>query len=119
MLFGGRRSNENMLLSLLAIALMPIAASIIQLSISRTREYEADKTGAKTTHDPEALADALAKLDQGVRTRPMQVNPAAAHMFIVNPLAGLKGANFSGLFSTHPPIEERIKRLRDMARTGY
>ncbi|MDP9237629.1 MAG: zinc metalloprotease HtpX [Chloroflexota bacterium] len=119
MLFGGRRNNENTLLAILAIVLMPIAASIVQLSISRTREYEADKTGARTTHDPEALADALSKLDQGARMRPMQVNPAAAHMFIVNPLAGLKGANFSGLFSTHPPIEERIKRLREMARTGY
>lgn len=122
MMFGmlfGRRNNESTLLSLLAIVLMPIAASIVQLSISRTREYEADKTGAKTTHDPEALADALSKLDQGTRMRPMQVNPAAAHMFIVNPLAGLKGANFSRLFSTHPPIEERIKRLRDMARSGY
>lgn len=122
MMFGmmfGRRSNENGLLALLAIVLMPIAASIVQLSISRTREYEADRTGAKTTHDPDALADALAKLDSGARMRPMQVNPAAAHMYIVNPLAGLKGANFSGLFSTHPPIEERIKRLRDMARSGY
>ncbi len=119
MLFGGRRSNENGLLAILAIVLMPIAASIIQLSISRTREYEADRTGAKTTHDPEALADALAKLESGTRMRPMQVNPAAAHMFIVNPLAGLRSQNFSGLFSTHPPIEERIKRLRDMARTGY
>ncbi len=119
MIFGGRRSNENGLLALLAIVLMPIAASIVQLSISRTREYEADRTGAKTTHDPDALADALAKLDSGARMRPMQVNPAAAHMYIVNPLAGLKGANFSGLFSTHPPIEERIKRLRDMARSGY
>jgi heat shock protein HtpX len=119
MLFGGRRNNENGLLAILAIVLMPIAASIIQLSISRTREYEADKTGAKTTHDPEALADALSKLESGTRVRPMQVNPAAAHMYIVNPLAGLRGQNFSGLFSTHPPIEERIKRLRDMARTGY
>jgi heat shock protein HtpX len=119
MLFGGRRNNENGLLALAAIILMPIAASIVQLSISRTREYEADRTGAKTTHDPDALADALAKLESGVRMRPMQVNPAAAHMYIVNPLAGLKGQNFSGLFSTHPPIEERIKRLRDMARTGY
>jgi len=119
MLFGGRRNNENGLLALLAIVLMPIAASIVQLSISRTREYEADRTGAKTTHDPDALADALAKLESGSRMRPMQVNPAAAHMYIVNPLAGLRGQNFSGLFSTHPPIEERIKRLRDMARTGY
>jgi heat shock protein HtpX len=116
MMFG--RRNDNGLLAILAIILMPIAASIIQLSISRTREYEADRTGAKTTHDPEALADALAKLDSGARMRPMQVNPAAAHMFIVNPLAGLRGQNFSGLFSTHPPIEERIKRLRQMARTG-
>jgi heat shock protein HtpX len=119
MMLGGRRNNENGLLALLAIILMPIAASIIQLSISRTREYEADRTGAKTTHDPDALADALAKLEAGARMRPMQVNPAAAHMYIVNPLAGLKGANFSGLFSTHPPIEERIKRLREMARSGY
>ena len=119
MLLGGRRNNDNALLALAAIVLMPIAASIVQLSISRTREYEADKTGAKTTHDPEALADALAKLESGARMRPMQVNPAAAHMFIVNPLAGLKSQNFSGLFSTHPPIEERIRRLREMARTGY
>ncbi len=118
MLFGGRRNNENGMLAILAIVLMPIAASIIQLSISRTREYEADRTGAKTTHDPDALADALAKLESGSRMRPMQVNPAAAHMYIVNPLAGLRGQNFSGLFSTHPPIEERIKRLRQMARTG-
>ena len=118
MFFGGRRSNENALLSILAIVLMPIAASIVQMSISRTREYEADKTGAKTTHDPEALADALAKLSQGAMARPMQVNPAQAHMYIVNPLAGLKSQNFSNLFSTHPPIEERIARLRQMARTG-
>lgn len=117
MMFGmlfGRRSNENGLLALLAIILMPIAATIVQLSISRTREYEADRTGAKTTHDPDALADALMKLERGASLRPMRVNPAAAHMYIVNPLAGLRGANFSGLFSTHPPIEERVKRLRDM-----
>jgi heat shock protein HtpX len=118
MLFGGRRNNENGLLALLAIVLMPIAASIVQLSISRTREYQADKTGARTTHDPDALADALDKLQRGAMVRPMQVNPAAAHMFIVNPLAGLRGQSFSNLFSTHPPIEERIKRLRQMARTG-
>jgi len=118
MMFGGRRNNDNALLAIAAIILMPIAASIVQLSISRGREYEADRTGAKTTHDPDALADALAKLEQGAAMRPMQVNPAAAHMYIVNPLAGLKGQNFSGLFSTHPPIEERIARLRQMARTG-
>jgi len=119
MLFGGRRNNENTALALLAIIVMPIAATIVQLAISRTREYEADRTGAKTTHDPEALADALWKLQQGATLRPMQVNPATAHMYIVNPLAGLRGQNFSGLFSTHPPIEKRIERLRQMARTGY
>ena len=115
---GGRRNNENVLLSLAAIILMPIAASIVQMSISRTREYEADRTGAKTTHDPDALADALAKLSQGAMARPMQVNPSQAHMYIVNPLAGLRSQNFSNLFSTHPPIEERIARLRKMAQTG-
>jgi heat shock protein HtpX len=113
---GGRRNNENGLLALVAIILMPIAATIVQMSISRTREYEADRTGARTTHDPEALADALAKLQQGAMMRPMQVNPAQAHMYIVNPLAGFRGQNFSNLFSTHPPIEERIARLRQMAR---
>ena len=118
MLFGGRRNNESGLLAILAIVLMPIAASIVQLSISRTREYQADKTGAKTTHDPDALADALEKLERGAAVRPMQVNPATAHMYIVNPLAGLRGQNFSNLFSTHPPIDQRIKRLRQMARTG-
>ncbi len=114
----GRRNNENGMLALLAIILMPMAAAIVQMSISRTREYEADKTGARTTHDPDALADALAKLHQGAMMRPMQVNPSQAHMYIVNPLAGFKGQNFSNLFSTHPPIEERISRLRQMARKG-
>ncbi len=122
MMFGGfgNRDDENgnPLLMLVAIILLPIAATVVQLAISRTREYEADRTGAKTTHDPDALADALAKLEQGAAQRPMQVNPAAAHMYIVNPLAALKGAQFSGLFSTHPPMEERIARLRQMARTG-
>jgi heat shock protein HtpX len=116
---GGDDDSPNPLFTLIAIILMPIAATIIQLAISRTREYEADRTGAKTTHDPDALADALLKLEQGARMRPMQVNPAAAHMFIVNPLAGLRGANLSGLFSTHPPIEQRVERLRKMARSGY
>ncbi|MBI5289641.1 MAG: zinc metalloprotease HtpX [Chloroflexi bacterium] len=114
----GRRNNENGMLALLAIILMPIAAAIVQMSISRTREYEADKTGARTTHDPDALADALAKLHQGAMMRPMQVNPSTAHMYIVNPLAGVRSQNFSNLFSTHPPIEERISRLRQMARRG-
>jgi heat shock protein HtpX len=117
LIFGGR-DGGNGLLALVAIILMPIAATIIQLAISRTREYEADRTGAKTTHDPDALADALEKLHQGSTLRPMEVNPATAQMYIVNPLAGFRGANFSGLFSTHPPIEERVARLRKMSRTG-
>ena len=116
---GGDDDAPNPILTIIAIILLPIAATIIQLAISRTREYEADRTGAKTTHDPEALADALLKLEQGARTRPMQVNPAAAHMYIVNPLAAFKGQGFSRLFSTHPPIEERVARLRKMARSGY
>jgi heat shock protein HtpX len=115
---GGNRDGQNPLLALAAIILLPIAAMIIQMAISRTREYEADRTGARTTHDPEALADALLKLEQGARMRPMQVNPAAAHMYIVNPLAALKGQGFSNLFSTHPPIEQRVARLREMARRG-
>jgi heat shock protein HtpX len=122
MIFGGLGGDDDAphpLLTLVAIILLPIAATIIQLAISRTREYEADRTGAKTTHDPDALADALLKLEQGARMRPMQVNPAAAHMYIVNPLAALRGANFSKWFSTHPPIEERVARLRKMARSGY
>jgi heat shock protein HtpX len=111
MLFG--RGNTG-LIGLIAVVLMPIAATIVQLAITRTREYEADRTGANLTKDPGALADALQKLHRGVELRPMQVNPAAAHMFIVNPLAGLRGQNFSNLFSTHPPAEERVKRLRQM-----
>jgi heat shock protein HtpX len=122
MIFGGlggdRGNSPHPLLTLAAIILMPIAAMIIQMSISRTREYEADRTGAATTHDPDALADALEKLERGATLRPMQVNPAAAHMFIVNPIANLRGASFSKLFSTHPPIEERVARLRKMGRSG-
>jgi heat shock protein HtpX len=116
--FGGRGGGGSGLLALVAIILMPIAAVIVQMAVSRTREYQADRTGARTTHDPEALADALLKLERGAQMRPMQVNPAAAHMFIVNPLAGLRGANFSNLFTTHPPIEDRVARLREMARRG-
>jgi len=117
--FGGRDNGGNGLLALVAIILMPIAAVMVQMAVSRTREYEADRTGARVTHDPDALADALMKLERGAQLRPMQVNPAAAHMFIVNPLAGFRGANFTNLFSTHPPIEERVARLRKMARSGY
>jgi len=87
---------------------------MIQMAISRSREYGADDTGAHIVGDPMALASALAKLESGSRQLPMNVNPAVAPLFIVNPL---NGQFIGNLFSTHPPIQERIKRLRQMA--GY
>jgi heat shock protein HtpX len=110
---GGRDNrNSNPLAALLLIILAPLAATLIRLAISRSREYGADDTGARIIGNPEALASALTKLEQATSVRPMQVNPAVAHLFIVNPL---KGVNFNGLFSTHPPLEERIRRLRAMS----
>ena len=91
------------------IILAPIAASLIQLAISRSREYEADATGAALTGNPYALARALEKLDNYSRRLPMQASPSTAHLFIVAPL--LRGVGFASLFSTHPPIKERITRL--------
>ncbi len=99
---------------LLVWLLAPIAAAIIQMAISRSREFQADESGAHLSKDPEALASALAKLEQTARQVPARVAPAQAHMFIVNPLAGVRGG-VSGLFSTHPPTEERIRRLRELA----
>ena len=98
-------------LGLLIVA--PIAATLLQLAVSRTREYGADAGGAELSGDPEALADALAKLEQGVEALPYDRAPATAHLFIVNPLSG---GGVMSLFSTHPPIEERIRRLRAMGR---
>jgi heat shock protein HtpX len=113
--FGGGRDNRNPLLMLVAVLIAPIAASLIQLGISRQREYAADKTGAEVTHDPEALASALEKLQRGVQYAPMPDTPtqeAVSALYIVKPFAGQGMAN---LFSTHPPLEERIRRLRDMS----
>ncbi|MCK9518263.1 MAG: zinc metalloprotease HtpX [Dehalococcoidia bacterium] len=113
-LFGGR-DNRNPLLMLIAILIAPIAATLMQLGISRQREYAADQTGAEVTHDPEALASALEKLHRGVQYAPMPDTPAqeaVSALYIVKPFAG---QGMSNLFSTHPPMEERIKRLRDMA----
>jgi heat shock protein HtpX len=112
--YGGRRDDENYnpLAALAMIILAPLAATLIQLAISRSREYGADTTGARIIGNPEALASALEKLEMATSVRPLPVNPAVAHLFIVNPL---KGVNFSGLFSTHPPLEERIRRLRSMS----
>jgi heat shock protein HtpX len=111
--FGGSRDDEdtNPFAALLMIIVAPIAATLIQLAISRSREYAADDTGARLHGNPESLARALEKLEMATSVRPLPVNPAMAHMFIVNPL---KGMNFAGLFSTHPPLEERIRRLRAM-----
>ena len=89
--------------------LAPIAATLIQLAISRSREFQADESGARLTHKPYALASALQKLEVGATRVPMEANPATSHLFIVNPL---RGDVLFKLFSTHPPIEERIARLR-------
>lgn len=96
---------------LVLIVLAPIAASLIHLAISRSREYGADDTGARIIGNPDSLANALEKLERATTVAPLQVNPSVAHLFIVNPL---KGVALGGLFSTHPPIEERIRRLRAM-----
>lgn len=111
---GNRRSGGGaaLLIRLIALILAPLAALLIQMSISRTREYGADAAGARFSGNPQGLASALAKMEQYARRRPMQeINQAAAHMFIVNPFSA-KG--LTALFSTHPPIEERIARLRRM-----
>ena len=86
----------------------PIAAMLIQLAVSRSREYEADHTGAEFTHNPFALARALKKLDAYSKRIPMMASPSTAHLFIVQPLMGM---DLAGLFSTHPPIPKRIERL--------
>ncbi|MCL5406819.1 MAG: zinc metalloprotease HtpX [Deltaproteobacteria bacterium] len=110
--FGGRDDREGGILGLLLTAILaPIAAMLIQLAISRSREYLADQTGARLSHNPEGLARALEKLEAASTRVPMDASPATAHMFIVNPLSG---KTLAGLFSTHPPIEERIRRLRSM-----
>jgi heat shock protein HtpX len=112
--FGGRSDDDegaNPLAMLLMIFVAPIAASLIHLAISRSREYGADDTGARIHGNPESLARALEKLERATSVAPLQVNPSVAHLFIVNPL---KGFALSGLFSTHPPIAERIRRLRAM-----
>lgn len=116
LIFGmGRESEEDGALGLVStlamIILAPIAAMIIQMAISRSREYMADETGARIAGSPDGLANALLKLERSARQIPMEVNPSASHLFIVNPLFGKSMAR---LFSTHPPIEERVEKLRSM-----
>jgi heat shock protein HtpX len=91
----------------------PIAAMLIQLAVSRTREFKADEGGARISGKPWALANALRKLDMGINAHPMDANPSTAHMFIANPFGG-RGNSFVKLFSTHPPMEDRIHRLMEM-----
>jgi heat shock protein HtpX len=114
MFFGGDDDESPLgIFGFLLIWLVaPIAAAIIQMAVSRSREYQADESGAVLSQDPEALARALAKLEAASRQVPAQLNPAQAHLFIVNPL---RGGGISGLFSTHPPTAERIRRLRELA----
>jgi heat shock protein HtpX len=109
--YGGRddRDRGGGFTGLLMLILAPIAATLIQLAISRSREYEADATGAKETGNPYALARALQKLDTYSRRIPLVASPTTAHLFIVAPLLGSGG--FANLFSTHPPIKDRIHRL--------
>lgn len=116
-MFGGGNDREGggaaqLVITLVFAILAAIAAFLIQLAISRSREYHADEGGAQLAGNPLYLARALAKLDAGTKRIPMQVNPSTAHMFIVSPLTG---RGVQGLFSTHPPIEKRIERLEAMA----
>src|SRR5712692_5987385 len=112
MLFGGmERDNRDRgggIAALFMLILAPIAAGLIQLAVSRSREYQADATGAHFTGNPYALASALAKLDAYSRRLPMMATPSTAHLFIIQPLLGM---NLGSLFSTHPPIAKRIERL--------
>jgi heat shock protein HtpX len=111
--YGNDRDRRGNGLGMLVMAIVaPIAALLIKLWISRTREYEADAGGAKIAGTPRGLANALEKLERGTQAVPMNVNPSSAHLFIVNPLSGKSLMN---LFSTHPPIEERVAKLRSMS----
>ena len=117
MIFGGGDDDEggNPLVAIIMMIVAPVAAMLIQMAISRSREYAADAGGAKITGNPRYLADALRKLHSASQQIPMKAEPATAHMFIVNPLSGGRMAK---LFSTHPPMEKRIARLEEMNRVS-
>lgn len=116
-IFGGGRSDDeegggsNMVGLILMAVLAPLAATLIQMAISRSREYLADEGGARISGKPYGLAGALEKLSRASQAMPMEAKPATAHLFIVNPLTGQA---FMNLFSTHPPVAERVARLRSM-----
>jgi heat shock protein HtpX len=110
--FGGGQDGAGSTIGMIAMAIVaPVAATVIQMAISRSREYLADEDGAKVSGHPEALASALRKITDASKNKPMDANPATAHMFIVNPLSADMVMN---LFSTHPPVEKRIERLMSM-----
>lgn len=116
--FGGDRDRNNPLgaiVGILALILAPFAAMLIRMAISRTREYQADASGATLTGRPLMLASALQKISAGTARQPMNVNPAVSQLFIDNPLKAVRGGGFSKLFSTHPPVEDRVERLQEMA----
>lgn len=112
LIFGGSDEDDNPVAMILMMILAPIAAMLVQMAVSRSREYEADKGGARMCGNPHYLASALRKLEAANTQHPMpKVNEATAHMFIVSPL---RGAGLKSLFSTHPPVEERVRRLESM-----
>jgi heat shock protein HtpX len=118
LMFGGTRDDERGANPVVAIVMMivaPLAAMLIQMAISRSREYLADQTGASLTHNPEGLAKALIKIHNAATVIPMNAEPATAHMFIISPLTG---GGLASLFSTHPPVEKRVEALRSLRLGG-
>ncbi|MEX1207510.1 MAG: zinc metalloprotease HtpX [Acidimicrobiia bacterium] len=123
---GDRRRNDPLsgVIMILSLILAPLAAMVIQMAISRSREYQADRSGAEITGSPLNLARALEKLEAGTARIPMQVNPSTAQLFIADPLKAFGRGGSGGMggisrmFSTHPPIPERVRRLTDMAQSG-
>jgi heat shock protein HtpX len=118
MFFGGDRERPNALVQIAVMILAPLAAMLIQMAISRAREFGADRGGAEISGDPEALASALRKIDAYARGTPMdtaEMHPETAQMMIINPLSG---GDLKGLFSTHPATEQRVVKLLEMARHG-
>jgi heat shock protein HtpX len=118
MIFGGygrsdrdSRGGGGGLTALFMLIVAPIAAAMIQMAVSRSREYQADATGAHFTGNPYALASALQKIDAYARRVPLQASPSTAHLFIIQPFLGASAGMFANLFSTHPPIAKRIERL--------
>ena len=122
---GGRRNNDNpigLVLGLVGMIVIPIAAAMLQMAISRSREFEADHDGAESTGSPLALASALQKISYGSMQSPMNINPAVSQLFIEDPSRGVKARRQRGMmrmFSTHPPVDERIDRLEKMASGTY